>query len=248
MKYQIEKIGTGTWLIEEYDENVKVYMYLLAGNREAVLIDAGMGMIPLKEAVSSLTDLPVKVLLTHGHIDHIGGTGAFPEVYLHEKDMATYRLHDSDYRGLLGNYDIPALQKSLRPVRDGTIFDLGGRSLRVIHTPGHSVGSVCVLDQENGWLFTGDTCCRGHVLLHMDYSASVEVYEESVKKLLEERENYNLTWPAHHDKPVQPEILCQYLEAAQGIISGNMCAEKTVNQGRCARLLTYHDIGIVYPV
>lgn len=246
MEYRIERIGAHTWLIEEFDEKVKVYMYLLAGNREAVLIDTGMGMIPLRRIVASLTDLPVKVLLTHGHIDHIGGTGAFEEVYLHEEDMDTYWLHDSGCRNLLGNYAIPPLQKALRPVGDGMVFELGGRSLRVIHTPGHSVGSICVLDQENGWLFTGDTCCRGHVLLHMDFSAPVTVYAESVKLLLEESKNYSVTWPAHHDTPLQPGILQQYLEAAEGIIGRTMWGEPANILGRSARLLLYRDIGIAY--
>ena len=221
-------------------------MYLLSGNREAVLIDTGMGMIPLKEIAASLTDLPVKVLLTHGHIDHIGGTGAFGEVYLHEEDMDTYWHHDYDCRNLLGTYDIPPLQKTLRPVRDGAVLDLGGRTLRVIHTPGHSLGSICVLDQENGWLFTGDTCCKGHVLLHMDYSAPVEVYAEAVKLLLEESRNYSITWPAHHDKPLPPGILRQYLEAAQGIIGQTMWGEPVEILGRSALLLEHRDIGIVY--
>ena len=87
MEYRVTRIGEHTWLIEEYDGKVKVYMYLLSGNREAVLIDTGMGMIPLKEIAASLTDLPVKVLLTHGHIDHIGGTGAFGEDVYKRQDM-----------------------------------------------------------------------------------------------------------------------------------------------------------------
>ena len=76
-KYEVFQIDENTWRIEEYNSLCNVYMYLLTGEREALLIDAGYGNIPLDQIVASLTTLPVQVILTHGHYDHIGGTGLF---------------------------------------------------------------------------------------------------------------------------------------------------------------------------
>ena len=82
MNYHIEKLNEQTWLIEEYSNTASAYMYLLTGKEKALLIDTGFGTIPLKSICEELTGLPVTVALTHGHVDHIGGTGAFEEVWL----------------------------------------------------------------------------------------------------------------------------------------------------------------------
>ena len=81
MSFRTETITPGTWLIEEDPgTGVAVYMYLLEGTREALLIDTGYGSFSLKKAVHELTALPVTVLLTHGHLDHIGGSAEFEHV------------------------------------------------------------------------------------------------------------------------------------------------------------------------
>lgn len=74
MGYLIRTLDSRTWLIEEEAE-CNVYMYLLAGDKQAILLDTGYGTIALDEIVAALTDLPVLVLCTHGHFDHIGGNG-----------------------------------------------------------------------------------------------------------------------------------------------------------------------------
>ena len=66
MQYRTEQLDQHTWLIEEYNETSSVYMYLLEGEREALLIDTGNGTIPLEEICRELTGLPVTVALTHG--------------------------------------------------------------------------------------------------------------------------------------------------------------------------------------
>ena len=68
-------------------------MYLLEGTREALLIDTGYGSFSLKKAVHELTALPVTVLLTHGHLDHIGGSAEFEHVLIHKDDYECYCLH-----------------------------------------------------------------------------------------------------------------------------------------------------------
>ena len=95
MEYRIKAIDESTWQIEEYNENASVYMYLLAGKKKAILIDTGFGTIDLKKIVQSLTSLPVEVILTHGHADHIGGTSFFERVYLNEKDRQVYQQHSA---------------------------------------------------------------------------------------------------------------------------------------------------------
>ena len=81
-------------------------------------------------------------------------------------------------------------------------LDLGGRTLQIIHTPGHTQGSICILDVERRWLFSGDTICDEGVLLHFDHSCSVAVFKQSVEKLKARSSEWDKIWPCHHLKPI----------------------------------------------
>lgn len=111
-------------------------------------------------------------------------------------------------------------------MHDGNTFELGDRLLRIIHISGHSYGSICILDEKNRWLFTGDTCCKANVLFELDFCASVKTYSESIGKLLQMKKAYTATWPAHHEKPVSAQILEQFYEAAKVILSGEYQGRK----------------------
>lgn len=246
MEYRIEQLDEHTWLIEEYEDQISVYMYLLEGERQAILIDTGMGTIPLDEICRKLTSKEIMVLLTHGHVDHIGGTNLFEQVYLERSDLPAYRLHSGELRKQFYRGGLPPVKQEVKFMKGGDIFDLGGRMVEVIAVPGHSLGSVCFLDKERKWLFSGDTCCRAHVLLQMDYSAPIAAYLDSVNQLIARKNEFVLTWPGHHSKPVKPDILYQFREAAEGLLAGTMQGEDFAVGGKDVKLIAYQDIGIEY--
>ncbi len=142
--------------------------------------------------------------------------------------------------------DLYPVQKECRFYIPGMLFKLGDRDIRVIETPGHSVGSVCFLDRKNRWLFTGDTCCKAHVLLQMKHAASLEDYRASLRKLIGLGAEYDLTWPGHHAKPVNKAVIDDFLYVTDGILNGSISGE-VVNlpMGR-AKLAEYKEIGIEY--
>ena len=128
---------------------------MLCGAERAVLIDAGMGIASLKAVVDRLTELPVTVLLTHAHWDHIGGLAEFPRFAIHEAEREWLRDFPLPLQAVKQNLtrepcDFPAgfSLENYRifqgtpefTYRDGTQFDLGGRTLVAVHTPGHSPG------------------------------------------------------------------------------------------------------------
>lgn len=80
---QITQINENTWNISDYFLD---NYYVAVGDEYAALIDTGAGIGNIVDDVRKITDKPIKVLLTHGHLDHLGGMYAFEEAYMHERD------------------------------------------------------------------------------------------------------------------------------------------------------------------
>jgi glyoxylase-like metal-dependent hydrolase (beta-lactamase superfamily II) len=245
-------LGNRTWQIVEGEGSAAVYSYLLEGTREAVLIDTGYGTIDLKAIVAELTGLPVCVFLTHGHVDHIGGTGAFEKVYLKAADRDLYRLHATEQmRRIFLGEEHAAPVKDISQIMDYALltdhqnqYDLGGRPLTIIDTPGHSVGCICIWDVKNRWLFTGDMCCKADVLLNMEYAAPLEIYAKSIERIL--TLDFATTWPGHHTCPVNREVIAEFEEAAQDLLAGRAVGIKMQHPAGDAMRYEYKNIAIVY--
>ncbi len=250
MEYRVQQIDATTYLVDEFDEKDSVSMYLLIGTREAVLIDTGFGTIPLSEIVSSLTDLPVRVLLTHAHFDHAGAAGQFERVMLAEADLDQYRETREAFlaQGSGLQAALPESEK-LEPVlcgKETEMMDPGDRPLELVLLPGHTQGCVCIVDQTHGLVYTGDCCCKADLLMFMRHHASLEACIQGFLRLKERAKGCRQTWPAHHEKPVPLEILDWYLELCQAILDKRVEGEPApFAQGMMTRYRGKNGIAIV---
>lgn len=245
MGYVIHQLDPQTWLIEE-EAQCNVYMYLLAGEKEAVLIDAGYGTIPLDQIIPSLTALPVTVLCTHGHFDHIGGLGFFPTALMHRADRALYHQHKQEVRIIAPDCIAPDSPEELAWFDKEFTLELGGRTLEVFPVPGHTQGCVAVLDVERRQIFTGDTCCKAAVLLNFDHSTDLATFRRSIISILDKRSRFDTTWPSHHAKPVATEIPEQFLAAADLLLEGKAEGTEIPHPFGKAKMFAYQDICIMY--
>jgi hydroxyacylglutathione hydrolase len=118
----------------------------------------------------------------------------------------------------------------ITPVNEGYVFDLGGRKLTVIETPGHTPGSICLLDAENKLLFSGDDACP-HVWLFLPESLPISTYVRSQKKLLARRADFEVVYSAHGG-PFKPAYLETLLVLAKRIMNGE-----------CAKVMPYKGAG-----
>ena len=239
---KVVRLDDNTWSIEEL--NGAVYAFLLVGSERAVLLDTGFATCDYRKYAQELTKLPIDVINTHGHLDHVGQNWAFDKVYIHEADielcaehsdgavrlaylqslleeakLPKWLAHSRIVARLLHKYSYIPEKKDLIPIQDGDTFDLGGRTLQIIHTPGHTHGSICILDVERRWLFSGDTICDEGVLLHFDHSCSVAVFKQSVEKLKARSSEWDKIWPCHHLKPIDNSFLDEYIACAEEILA-----------------------------
>ncbi len=176
-------------------------MYLVTGKERALLVDTGTGIGDLKAYVETLTDKPLTVAMTHGHVDHVQGASQFEEYYLNQKDRfllsrdssSALRVGYARFMAIparnpeLEKINIDGFQPKADPekgidLKDGTVFALGDITAEFHALPGHTPGSMTVLFPEDRILLTGDACC-GVTLLSFMYCTSIEEYREALLAL-----------------------------------------------------------------
>lgn len=230
---KINAIDENTWMITDFFND---HMYLLEGEKEALLIDTGVGSLTLSGTIRGLTEKPLTVALSHGHVDHIGATGIAERVYLSMKDFKLYEVCakpeckraycemklEKYGTGLSASEKEAYLDRLLQKGVCGRLaplpgsFELGDRTVEVISTPGHTEGSVCFFDHRTKALFSGDTICDFGVLLNFAYSASVEVYFSSIQRL----RKYPISgiYCGHHQGAIAAEHLHRYETLCERIL------------------------------
>lgn len=194
-EYPYREIAPRVYMLNEFDV---ADCYLLVGEERALLIDTGTGLGDLRTAVRRLAEgRPVDVAATHGHVDHIGGRGQFPRIYVHTQDVAMVNQVNVPYRRAffalqrqaaaygVTRRDIQSglYRTDVLPMQEGQVFRLGGKNVRVFHMPGHTMGSVCLLDEEDGLLFTGDNL-NPVLLLCLPNCSTLETWLRSARRVL----------------------------------------------------------------
>ena len=201
--YETAEAGDGITRIRERWVNawVRCNIWLVRGRARDVVVDTGFGFRPLVDEVAALRERPVVAVASHTHFDHVGGHHQFDERWAHRAEADVLRDPDDHrtvwdlYRGepLLDRlphdgFDLDTWSVTPAPVTrvlaDGDVIDLGDRVLEVVHLPGHSPGSICLLERATRTLFTGDVVYDGVLFDHLFHSDRA-VYRESLARLVE---------------------------------------------------------------
>jgi glyoxylase-like metal-dependent hydrolase (beta-lactamase superfamily II) len=235
--FDVYKLVEGTYAIYEPNQFEEAICYLVVGQKRAALIDAGTGIGNLKKVAAKLTDLPVSVILTHEHYDHVAAAYRFKDIAMFDnadalkvlkagRDNASlqkYLKKDYLWKPLPEDFDpgtwtIPSMEPTTL-LHEGDIIDLGGRNLEVIYTPGHSPGSICLLDRENRILFTGDHFYPGPLYAYPQ-DVNIHDYIESNKKLVHRIAEYDYLCSGHNDPWVKSEVIPRVGKAFEDIFAG----------------------------
>jgi len=226
--FRITQPSPGVFAILEPLQRERVLSYLILGNERALLIDTGTGAGSMQAAVGTLTGLPVLLVNSHTHWDHVGSNHEFTEIAVHRAEahelayqysraeIARYFAADQ----LLGpmppgrtveNITIgPSVPTQL--LQGGETFDLGGRTVQALHTPGHSPGLLSFLDDGNGVLLTTDTAYPGPLYAYSD-ETDLDVYIASLDTLARLAPYLSSVHPSHYDDVMDAGLLPKMRDA-----------------------------------
>jgi glyoxylase-like metal-dependent hydrolase (beta-lactamase superfamily II) len=235
--FEVYKVAPDVFAIYEPHQFEETISYLILGRERALLFDTGMGIGDLKALTSKITTLPVNVLNSHTHNDHVGDNWQFDTVYGMDTEFTRQNAKGSkaDAQAEIAPGEIcgvpPAgfnpFAYATRPwhatkwLHDGDSIDLGGRTIEVIATPGHTPDSICLFDRANGLLFSGDTYYPGPIWLFRPETDLV-AYGKSVRRLAALQPQVRLVLGAHN-VPVAPlEVLGELAAAFEKVQAGQV--------------------------
>jgi glyoxylase-like metal-dependent hydrolase (beta-lactamase superfamily II) len=202
-------IDKSTYCIE--DNGVRCLLFI--GAEKALLVDAGFGAAgSLRAVVESLTDKPVTLVITHADHDHIGGAFEFGPVHMHPSEMPHYLKNAK-----------PDAQVS--PLWEGEVIDIGGRSFEAVLIPGHTRGSIALLDRENRILLSGDSISSGPIFMFGE-ERCFTAFLASMDKLIAMQGAFDEIYPAHGPLPIPASQIQGVVAAAHKLLAGELTPEE----------------------
>jgi len=245
--FEVYRLDNDVFAIYEPQQWQEVISYLILGREKALLFDTGNGIGKISEVVNELTILPVVVLNSHTHFDHIGGNSEFRDILAMDTDYT--RNNVDGYSNELVREEISeealcgSLPAEFNPatyytpsfivktfIRDGYKIDLGGRILEVLSTPGHTPDAISLLDLDLGLLWVGDIYYEGPIWLFVP-ETDLDVFYNSVKRLCNMVPHLATLHPAHNSPIAQPQSLYALKKALINVQNGTISG-KVISGGR----------------
>lgn len=222
--YQVTNPSEGVYRITSAEA---VYEDLFVGTQYALLFDTGWGMGPLYETVRQITDKPLIVVNSHGHVDHVCGNHQFKgEILIHSNDIELAKMHGGStmrsfvtmkapngmgWDGFCREEYVKEPDVTYVPIAEGHVFDLGGIRLEVVELPGHTTGSIGLLCRQKQSVWAGDAI-NGCLLLNGPEAAPLERYIATLKKAL--GIDFEKMYISHQGQPLSRDDISGYLTLA----------------------------------
>lgn len=247
--FQVRESSSGVYSIVEPFHIQETISHLIVGKERALLFDTGIGLLPLRPVVERITDLPVTVLNSHTHYDHIGGNWEFDTVLAMDTDFTRANMAGFPHELIGGDFVAETFCKGVPQgvepgsiatrawqaigfVADGDTIDLGGRTVEILHVPGHTPDALAVFDREHRLLFTGDTWYDASLWLFAP-GTNLDHYDASLTRLIELEAQSDYLLGAHNLAQVQSGRLRQVQDVLRAI-RGGQHAGKPDEYGRLA--------------
>ncbi len=230
--YKIIEIDKDLYCLQEGNVN----LYLIIGDNKALLFDTAYGFNDYRLLIRSISDKPLIVVNSHGDIDHCLGNYLFDSVFIHAQDLFQLRgLDDKELKEKMASFFPEYLSEESKKawmdhsvfecrydlISQGDVFDLGNRMLEVFEIPGHTRGSIALIDRANGLLFAGDAISRS-VNFHDDPKhgrecASLLCYYDALNKLKKDFKNLKTIYACHYELGTPPERIDELMRSIEDI-------------------------------
>jgi hydroxyacylglutathione hydrolase len=253
--FAVKEVFPQVWVISDHGAD---NMYLIEGKDSSLLVDTGLGAADLLACVKKITSKPIIVVNTHGHPDHSGANYQFDRVYLHSADMEAARSYNTtearsgSSRTMLGNnapaenekYKGPIHEPKLTGISDGYIFKLGGRSIQVMETPGHTPGGLCFLDMENKLLFSGDNN-NTLVWLFLPNCKPLHEYLATLQKQEKRLSEFTTLLPGH-GPAMSADFIRDQVKCVKGILDKSLERKPYESFAGNAMIATYGKASVAF--
>jgi glyoxylase-like metal-dependent hydrolase (beta-lactamase superfamily II) len=233
--FQTERINDDLYCITEpqYTWENRANIWLIKGRDANLLVDTGLGVSSLKGYLADQLDKPLKVVASHVHFDHSGSCHEFDQVFIHKNEHNALcsgdqqlilsapeigYIPDSDFDSIpyerfsASAYEVKACPQA-QILEHGDVIDLGDKAFEVMHLPGHSSGSIGLINRVDRQFFSGDVVYDGNLLDELEDSVISE-YIQSMEKLLQL--NPNEVRPGHYgsfNRRRLKELVTEYIES-----------------------------------
>ena len=229
--YKVTQINETAWYIT--DDAVRIYLF--AGTDKALMVDSGYGKGDLAAAAAELTKLPIMLVNTHADFDHIGANAQFEKAFMHPAEFARYQFEVVHF-----NF-APGRKLLASPLWEGDVIDLGNRSFEVILIPGHTPGSIALLDEKNGILLGGDSVLDDIIAMRNEWR-DFDAYIHSLEKLNAMRDRFDTIYPPHGNFPISADIIPKLIDGANRVRNNEVEGVDTdFIKGEDAKL---YDVGV----
>jgi glyoxylase-like metal-dependent hydrolase (beta-lactamase superfamily II) len=203
--YKVTKDETGFYIIDEG----MVRMFLFDSEGEALIIDTGFGGGDLGGLVKELTGKSAYAVLTHSDGDHTNGLKHFGRAYMHPAEFAPFKDSFTESGA------------EILPVWEGHVFKAGSFNLEVILIPGHTPGSIALVDRDKRILFPGDSIQQGPAFM-FGGNRSLQALIASIEKLQAMGLSGYTLYPSHNTCPITEDIFPDVIEGAKRILDGSL--------------------------
>ena len=225
--YEVTRVFDGIWAIDQSF----VRSYLVEGTEKSLLIDTCAENDDLFGLVAQLTEKPVMLVHTHSDHDHIAASDQFEERYMHPSEFSLLRANTT-------------ATWPVTPIREGAVIELGSRRIQVILLPGHTPGSIALLDIGNRILFSGDSV-KGDIVYMFGPGRDLPAYWDSMQRLYAMRDGFDTILACHGPLPLSPDVIPNLIEGAKLLHDGQLAGEDD-NSGMPCKLYRYKTAQFYY--
>ncbi len=233
--FEVYKLTDNTYAIYEPNQWQEAISYLLIGSEKAMLVDTLQGIGDLKAVTDQLTDLPIIVMNTHSHYDHVSSNFQYDTIYGLNKPYTINNAKGKTNAEIDGGMTPETIWKNLprtfsfdlyesKPfeidhfVENGEIIDLGDREIEVIYIPGHTPDSVILVDRKNRMMATGDSFYPAPIYVYSDTS-SFQDFFISAQTMFGFTDDVDFLLPGHNETMQPASYLNELRRATMAIIN-----------------------------